>query len=109
MTPEQFWDNDPALMWSYRISYIKQQKIQNSRDNQLAYFQGIYNCSAFNTVINSAFGKKVEYMEMLDLDKIEKDSKMTEEEKKKESKKILEQQLKAELMKTMNILKKESE
>jgi outer membrane receptor for ferrienterochelin and colicin len=106
MTAKEFWNEDPALMWSYRLTFIQKQKNQNYRDNQLAYLTGLYNYSALSTVIHNSFSKEkpIEYMQPIDIDKIEEESKMTREEKIAKMRKENEDKIRKRAMEITDIL-----
>lgn len=83
MTPKQFWEDDPSLMWSYRLSFIKRMEYQEERENYNAWLSGLYNYSAVISAICNAFSgnNDIQYMDMIDLKEIKEQAKMTEEEK----------------------------
>ncbi len=57
MPLQEFWNDDPDLLWAYRNSYM--QKMEQERDmiNYKAWLQGFYNYQA----IGSAFSKNGKY------------------------------------------------
>lgn len=59
MPLQEFWNDDPDLLWAYRNSYI--QKMEQERDmiNYKAWLQGYYNYNA----IASAFSKNAKYFD----------------------------------------------
>ena len=59
MPLDEFWNNDPDLLWAYRNSYM--QKMEQERDmiNYKAWLQGFYNYNA----ITSAFSKNAKYFD----------------------------------------------
>ena len=72
MTAKEFWEDDPALFWSYRISYINRKKNEQFMQNQIAWLQGAYFYDAICKALANAFskGKKCTYMEKpFELDK----------------------------------------
>lgn len=72
MPLQEFWNDDPDLLWVYRTSYLD--KIENKTElqreiiNFQAWLQGFYNFNA----IASAFSKNLKYFEKpIELDKKE--------------------------------------
>lgn len=61
MPLQEFWNDDPDLLWAYRDLYIKKMeediKIQNEIINYKAWLQGLY----IRDAIVSALNEKVEY------------------------------------------------
>lgn len=92
MPLQEFWNDDPDLLWAYRNSYM--QKIEQERDmiNYKAWLQGFYNYNA----IASAFSKNAKYFDK----PIEFNAKpKTEEEKRQElMHKIKEQKSRAQIL-----------
>lgn len=92
MPLDEFWNNDPDLLWAYRNSYM--QKMEQERDmiNYKAWLEGFYNYNA----IASAFSKNAKYFDK----PIEFNSKpKTAEEKRQElMHKIKEQKSRAQML-----------
>lgn len=100
MTPKEFWDEDPALMWSYHIAYINKVEIDKHNANFNAWLLGSYICSAINaTVGNMLGGKGITYIsEPVNL------SEYKDIDKSKHN--LEEQKIKSELMRIKNLLNK---
>lgn len=92
MPLQEFWNDDPDLLWVYRNLYM--QKMEQERDiiNYKAWLQGFYNYNA----IASAFSKNAKYFDK----PIEFNSKpKTAEEKRQElMHKIKEQKTRAQML-----------
>lgn len=43
MTPKEFWEDDPQLFMSYRISYINRKKREVEELDYKCWLQGLYN------------------------------------------------------------------
>ena len=65
MTAKEFWEDDPALFWSYRISYIQRKKNEQEMQNTMLWLQGAYFYDAVTKALANAFskGKKYNYIE----------------------------------------------
>lgn len=65
MTAKEFWEDDPALFWSYRISYMQKKKNEQIVQNQMMWLQGAYIYDAVSKAIANSFSKnsKYKYME----------------------------------------------
>lgn len=65
MTAKEFWEDDPALFWSYRISYIRRKKNEQEVQNSMLWLQGAYFYDAVTKALANAFskGKKYTYLE----------------------------------------------
>lgn len=65
MTAKEFWEDDPALFWSYRISYINRKKNEQEVQNEMLWLQGAYFYDAVTKALANAFskGKKYNYIE----------------------------------------------
>lgn len=61
MTSEEFWENDPQLYWSYRISFMK--KLEMEQQQQAEYIKynswlnGNMNFIAHSASLGNAFSK----------------------------------------------------
>lgn len=51
MTPQQFWDEDPDLLFAYRKAYVE-------RNHTIAHIQGAYNNLAYGIALANAFKDK---------------------------------------------------
>ncbi len=58
MSAQEFWDEDPDLMWAYQKSYIDQKKIEKETMNFNSWLQGMYIYDGFSKVIYNSFGRK---------------------------------------------------
>ena len=98
MPLQEFWYNDPDLLWAYRNVYMAKKKqeieIQKEMINYQAWLQGLYNYHAIAEIL----GEKHRYLDKpIDLKpKTEKEKKLEVAQKIKErtmrSKQILAQQ-----------------
>lgn len=61
MTVEEFWECDPSLFWSYRISYMQKKKLEQEIQNQMMWIQGAYIFDAVSKAIANSFPKSVKY------------------------------------------------
>lgn len=61
MTAKEFWEDDPSLFWSYRISYINRKKTEQQIQNQMMWIQGAYFFDAVSKAIANSFSKKGNY------------------------------------------------
>lgn len=63
MPLQEFWYDNPDLLWAYRNSYLEKEKqkieMQKEMINFQSWLQGYYNCIA----IGSALSKNVKYLE----------------------------------------------
>lgn len=96
MPLQEFWNDDPDLLWTYRNLYMQKMEqdleIEKQMINYKAWLQGLYN----NRAIVSALSKEVQYFEK----PIELNSKpKTVEEKRKELiDKIKEQKIRGQML-----------
>lgn len=96
MPLQEFWNDDPDLLWTYRNLYMQKMEqdleIEKQMINYKAWLQGLYN----NRAIVSALSKEVQYFEK----PIELNSKpKTVEEKRKElMDKIKEQKIRGQML-----------
>lgn len=51
MTPHQFWDEDPDLLFAYQQAYI-------NKIHKQAHINGLYNNLAFSIALSNAFREK---------------------------------------------------
>lgn len=54
MTYEQFWDQSPYLVVSYRKAY----RLRKEAENEMAWLQGLYNLDALAVCLANAFSKR---------------------------------------------------
>ena len=102
MPLQEFWNDDPDLLWAYRISYMEkeEQKMKIKREiiNFQAWLQGYYNRMA----IVSSLNEKVQYLsEPIELNPKPK----TQREKNLE----IAQKIKNNMKKGKNLLQQRSE
>ena len=58
MSTQEFWYEEPELLWTYRKVYMDKLKIQNELENQQAWRIGLYVYEAMSVVIYNAFRKE---------------------------------------------------
>lgn len=58
MSTQEFWHEEPDLLWTYRKVYMDKLKIQNKLDNQQAWRIGLYVYEAVAVVIHNALRKE---------------------------------------------------
>ncbi|MGN1301587.1 MAG: hypothetical protein ACI4U9_03585 [Clostridia bacterium] len=58
MSTQEFWDEEPDLLWIYRKVYMDKLKIQNELDNQQAWRIGLYVYEAISVVVHNVFKKE---------------------------------------------------
>lgn len=69
MTSKEFWEDDPQLYWSYRISFMKKMELEQNQTLEYikynSWLNGNMNCIANSVALSNAFskGKKNEYPE----------------------------------------------
>jgi len=96
MPLQEFWNDDPDLLWAYRNSYMQKMEqdleIEKQMINYKAWLQGLYN----NRAIVSALSKDIQYFNKpINLDEKPK----TAEEKRQElTHKIKEQKARAQML-----------
>lgn len=61
MTAQEFWEYDPSLFWSYRISYMRKKKTEQEIQNQMMWVQGAYIYDAVSKAIANSFSKNAKY------------------------------------------------
>lgn len=59
MTPNQFWNEDPDLLWAYWDAYKLRQKEMVNTDNINAYNQGFYILLAIRDALQDKNGKRI--------------------------------------------------
>ena len=82
MTAKEFWEDDPSLFWSYRISYMQRKKNEQSIQNSMMWLQGAYFYDAISKALANAFskGKSYKYIDKpFDFDRNETDKEIAEE------------------------------
>lgn len=89
MPLQEFWNDDPDLLWTYRNSYIEKKKLEIETQREMINFQGwIYGLYNFNAIAG-ALSKKTKYLdEPIDLyakPKSEKERKLEVAQKVKEN------------------------
>lgn len=96
MPLQEFWNDDPDLLWAYRKSYIEKEQSKQEMINFQSWLQGYY----IRIAIASVFNEKAQYLtqpiELNAKPKTEKEKKLEIAQKIKSNmekgKKILEQQ-----------------
>ena len=62
MTSEEFWEQEPQLYWSYRISFMKKLEFEQKQEVEYikynSWLNGNMNYIAHSTSLGNAFGKK---------------------------------------------------
>jgi len=58
MSTQEFWHEDPDLLWTYRKVYMDKLKIKNELDNQQAWRIGLYVYEAVAIVMHNSFRKE---------------------------------------------------
>lgn len=58
MPTQEFWYEEPDLLWTYRKIYMDKLKIQNELDNQQAWRIGLYVYEAISTALYNSFRKE---------------------------------------------------
>ena len=58
MSTQEFWYEEPDLLWTYRKVYMDKLKIQDELDNQQAWRIGLYVYEAFSVVMHNVFRKE---------------------------------------------------
>lgn len=61
MTSKEFWEDDPMLFWSYRISYIQRKQTEQKIQNHMMWLQGAYFYDAVSKAIGNSFSKNAKY------------------------------------------------
>ena len=61
MTAKEFWEDDPSLFWSYRISYMRRKKTEQQIQNQMMWIQGAYIYDAVSKAIANSFSKNAKH------------------------------------------------
>lgn len=61
MTAKEFWEDDPMLFWSYRISYVQKKMTEQKIQNQMMWVQGAYIFDAVTKAIANSFSKNSRY------------------------------------------------
>lgn len=88
MPLQEFWNDNPDLLWVYRSSYLerieREAKMQKEIINYQAWLQGVYNLRAIASVFGNAryYEKPIDFSEKKELTLQEKIMKMVEESKK---------------------------
>lgn len=94
MPLQEFWYDDPELLWVYRFSYEEKIKARTMENNSNAWLYGYYNYVA----ISAALSKNGKYLEKpIELDK----------KYKKETKMDIANRIKAKMKVAKQIIKKE--
>lgn len=96
MPLQEFWNDDPDLLWAYRKSYMEKEQSKQEMINFQSWLQGYY----IRIAIASVFNEKAQYLtqpiELNAKPKTEKEKKLEIAQKiksnMKKGKKILEQQ-----------------
>ena len=58
MPTQEFWYEEPDLLWTYRKVYMDKLKFQNELDNQQAWRIGLYVYEAVAVVVHNALRKE---------------------------------------------------
>ena len=58
MSTQEFWYEEPELLWTYRKVYMDKLKIQDELDNQQAWRIGLYVYEAVSVVMYNSFKKE---------------------------------------------------
>lgn len=58
MPTQEFWYEEPDLLWTYRKVYMDKLKIQNELDNQQAWRIGLYVYEAVAVVVHNVLRKE---------------------------------------------------
>lgn len=58
MSTQEFWYEEPDLLWTYRKVYMDKLKIKNELDNQQAWRIGLYVYEAIAVVVHNALRKE---------------------------------------------------
>jgi hypothetical protein len=94
MPLQEFWYDDPELLWVYRFSYEEKMKEKAMEQNSNAWLYGYYNYIA----INAALSKNGKYLDKpIELNK----------EEKKDTKLDIANRIKANMARAKQIIKKE--
>jgi hypothetical protein len=106
MSTQEFWKEDPDLLWTYRKVYTDKFKVQREISNQTAWINGMYVYKALNVALYNSFKKKEEALAEYPDKPYELDSGKTEEEIEQEKIKKDEDTIRNNLKKAMQLLKK---
>lgn len=95
MTSEEFWEDDPQLYWSYRISFMKKLELEQKQTIEYikysSWLNGNMNCMAHSISLKNAFskgGKKEKFPEYEKVFKTNDDKEETKKMTKEEMKEI---------------------
>lgn len=94
MTSEEFWEDDPQLYWSYRISFMKKLELEQKQTIEYikysSWLNGNMNCMAHSVSLSNAFskGSKKDFPEYEKAFKANDDKKETKKMTKEEMKEI---------------------
>ena len=58
MSTNEFWNEEPKLLWAYRKMYMDKMKIQNEISNYNAWLNGLYVFDAMSKCLFNSFGRK---------------------------------------------------
>lgn len=102
MPLQEFWNDDPDLLWAYRNSYMQKMEqdleIEKQMINYKAWLQGLYN----NRAVVSALSKDIQYFEQpIEFNKQPKT--------KQEQNQLVVEKAKASAMRIQTLLKQRSE
>ena len=106
MTSEEFWEDDPQLYWSYRISFMKKLELEQKQTIEYikysSWLNGNMNFIAHSTSLGNAFskGKKNDFPAYEKVFKKE-EKKTIKKLTKKETKKMTKEEMK-EIAVSMN-------
>lgn len=91
MTSEEFWEDDPQLYWSYRISFMKKLELEQKQTMEYikysSWLNGNMNCMAHSISLGNSFSKGSkkefpEYEKVFKTNDNKETKKMTKEEMK---------------------------
>lgn len=101
MTFQQYWEDDPAMFWAYRQSYVLSREQEMDRMNMESWLSGLY----IRTAVVSAMSEDVDYLkEPIDFREAARVENLTESEKLAEEIEKEERLIHSEFMRINSIL-----